>query len=66
MLKIPSLKKDAYSENYALAGKKGICNTLSKSHCAKAIEMHNHPDAIPGHAAREMDACRVLGKPSIR
>ncbi|GFY04800.1 hypothetical protein TNCV_3952091 [Trichonephila clavipes] len=47
--------------------KKGIRSTFSKVPlCEKQHEVHNLPVAVSGHAARETDACLVLGESSRR
>ena len=59
-LKISSLVKDASSENNTLTGKRGYEAQFPRCTMRKQYEVHITPVAVPGHSAREMDACCVL------
>ena len=58
--------KDALLENNTLARKRGSVSHFKSYYCVIQHEMHNHLVAVPGYVARETDACRTVGKKSIR
>ena len=64
VLKIPSILKDASSENNTLAGKRGSVANFTRYHCAKAIWKANNLFAVSGHTAHKSNACRVLDESS--
>ena len=76
MSKISSIVKDASTTLQQRNG--DLQHIFSIYHCGKAIPQlsgciiihisgdHNHPVAVPGHAAGETNACRVLGESPIR